>query len=140
VLKAIESESSAWCDRWELQDENGVDAADYFRRRLEQAIAEAEPIVAKAEAKLVEREEQREKRERERQERLAREKREREEREAKTLRDAYRQGEIDAGCEQYTVAKYIGGEPRIFDAYLAGVSGKPIPGLEIKTNGSGQQH
>jgi hypothetical protein len=84
--------------------------------------------------------ERRERWERERQERLAREQREREEREAKALRDAYRQGEIDVGCGHYTVVKYIGGESRIFDAYLAGLSGKPIPGLEVKTNGSGQRH
>ena len=136
VLKAIESESSAWCDRWELQDENGVDAADYFRPRLEQAIAEAEPTIAKAETKLAERE--------------ARAKAIEEQRKAyqeafnrlpQAERDAYRSGEIDAGCsDPKRCAGYIGREPGVLDAYLAGFTRKPIPGPEVKTNGSGQQH
>jgi hypothetical protein len=79
--------------------------------------------------------ERRERWERERQERLAREQREREE----ALRDAYRSGEIDAGrSDPKRCAEYIGREPGVLDAYLAGFTRKPIPGPEVKTNGSGQ--
>src|SRR5262249_11690993 len=136
VLKAIKSEGSAWCDRWELEESD----ADYMQDRLQTAIAEAESTIAKAEAKLVEREAKAkaddERRERERQERLAREQREREERKAKALREAYEQGEFDArySPERWSVVKYIDIGGKFFDAYLAGVAGKPIPGPEIMTN------
>src|SRR5262249_54247274 len=107
------------------------------RERETSAYADEDPVAA---GTLVEREAKAkaddERRERERQERLAREKREREERKAKALREAYEQGEFDArySPERWSVVKYIdiGGE--FFDAYLAGVAGKPIPGPEIMTN------
>jgi len=52
VLKAIESESTAWCDRWEMLNCD----AEAERCGLQKAIGEAESVIAKAEAKLAERE------------------------------------------------------------------------------------
>ena len=51
LLKTIEKESSAWCDRW--CDEYDPDT---IRQDLEKAIAKAEAKIAPAEAKLAERE------------------------------------------------------------------------------------
>jgi len=135
VLKAIKEESSAWCDRWELLDTD----PDFMLRQLENAITEAEPTIAPAEAKLAERE--------------AKARAEEEQRKAyrdaynripQRERDAHRIGEaearaIDAGRspKQLAVGQYIGQEPGILDAYLAGFNRKPIPGLaEVKTNGA----
>jgi hypothetical protein len=135
VLKAIDKEGDAWCERWEwLDPEDGVDSDEYLRSRLETAIAEAEPIIAKAEAKLAEREAKAKAAEEERKAYM-----QALERIPMPERDAYRAGEIDAGRRSPDrCAKYIGQEPGVLDAYLAGLNRKPIPGLEIKTNGAGE--
>jgi hypothetical protein len=94
MLKAIKSESKAWCDRWEMLGDNPEDddADDYWQRRLKEAIAEADSTIGKAQAKLAEfaaeevkREAAREARERERKEA---EERARAEREAKAAEQA----------------------------------------------------
>jgi hypothetical protein len=134
VLKAIDKEGDAWCNRWALQDENGGDAADYFQRRLENAIAEAEPLIAEAEAKLAERE--------------AKEKAAEEQR--KAYREAYQRIPVEerrAFENGQHVSRWVKpppmpeeylreGHEREALAYHAGFDGKPIPGLEVKTNGA----
>jgi hypothetical protein len=112
VLKAIDEEASAWGERWTWLDEpDGIDTVDYYRRRLETAIAEAEPIIAKAEAKFAERE--------------AKAKAEEEKRKAyqealnripQPQRDAYQSGQIDAGSSHpRRCAEHIGREPGVLD-------------------------
>jgi hypothetical protein len=139
LLKAIDEASDAWCERWSLLIEY---PADQDQQELENAIAEAESIIAKADAKYAEREAR---------EKAAEEKRkayrEAYERIPKEERWAYEHGQRDRAYNQsgygykqgpQRFAKEYMDEGREAEAaaYFAGCDGKQIPGLELKTNGA----
>jgi hypothetical protein len=132
VLKAVKQEGNAWCERWEILDECD---ADQLQQELEEAIANAEAIIAKAEAKFAEREAR---------EKAAEEKRkaycEAYERIPIDERRAFEDGRRDrsrnqSGYPQWSTPGYLAEGP-LAQAYEAGLTGKEIPGLELKTNGA----
>jgi hypothetical protein len=127
VLKAINTDGSAWGERYDLDEYD----ADEIRRDWEQAIAEAESMIGKAQAKFAEREakekaaEEKRKAYREAYERIPHEE-----------RHAYERGQRSRDVRPMP-AMPCNYSDREIRAYAAGLVGQPIPGLEMKINGAG---
>jgi len=132
LLKAIEKETSAWSDRFELNDHD----VDVWRPDLEQAIAEAQSTIAKAEAKLPEFEaiEAKRKAKREAYERIPHEERRAYDNGQRLRSDAWRDNDRSMSLSEYG----RDGRERELAAFVAGLNGEPIPGLCVKTNGAGR--
>jgi hypothetical protein len=138
VLKTIKQESSAWVERWEWLDSDDGDIGSdvFFQRHLEKAIVEAESMIAKAQTKLAEHEVKQQAAAAKRQAY-----REAYERIPVQERRAYELGQRSRFPGKYRppmpVEYMEDGHEREAAAYVAGKHGQPIPGMEIKNNGSG---
>ncbi len=124
VLKAIEKQGQAWCDRWSVLDDEWY--INSMERRFKSAIADAESKLGEMQAKLTEQEAAeakrvaaREARERERKEA---EDRARDAREAKAAEDARRNEEWD---RKWRAARALSeSHPEIWEGALLGLSPK----------------
>jgi hypothetical protein len=133
VLKAIDKESSAWCDRWTTLIEADIDQT---QREFEETIARAEAKIVAAEAEFAEREarekaaEEKRKAYYEAYERIPRDEQRAFEEGRRMRSDAYRY----KGQPMPPMPSYWQGKERETQAYEAGLAGEEIPGLELKTN------